>query len=41
MPEYNSHLFRFPGGVVGGKYAEIKNQAVQAALKMIEEKIAK
>lgn len=25
--EYNSHLFRFPGGFVGGKYAEIKNQA--------------
>lgn len=27
IPEYNSHLFRFPGGLVGGKYAEIKNQA--------------
>lgn len=25
--EYNSHLFRFPGGFVGGKYADIKNQA--------------
>ena len=25
--EYNSHLFRFPGGLPGGKYAEIKNQA--------------
>ena len=25
--EYNSHLFRFPGGLVGGKYADIKNQA--------------
>ena len=25
--EYNSHLFRFPGGFVGGKYAEIKKQA--------------
>ncbi len=25
--EYNSHLFRFPGGLAGGKYAEIKNQA--------------
>lgn len=25
--EYNSHLFRFPGGFVGGQYAEIKNQA--------------
>ena len=27
--EYNSHLFRFPGGLVGGKYAEIKRQANQ------------
>ena len=27
VPEYNSHLFRFPGGLVGGKYAEIKSQA--------------
>lgn len=26
-PEYNSHLFRFPGGLAGGKYAEIKKQA--------------
>ena len=25
--EYNSHLFRFPGGLVGGKYADIKIQA--------------
>lgn len=25
--EYNSHLFRFPGGFVGGQYVEIKNQA--------------
>lgn len=25
--EYNSHLFRFPGGLFGGKYAEIKSQA--------------
>lgn len=25
--EYNSHLFRFPGGLAGGKYAEIKAQA--------------
>ena len=25
--EYNSHLFRFPGGFAGGKYAEIKIQA--------------
>lgn len=24
---YDSHLFRFPGGYVGGKYAEIKKQA--------------
>ena len=27
VPEYNSHLFRFPGGLPGGKYAEIKKQA--------------
>ena len=27
--EYNSHLFRFPGGLVGGKYAEVKRQANQ------------
>lgn len=27
VPEYNSHLFRFPGGLVGGEYADIKNQA--------------
>lgn len=26
VPEYNSHLFRFPGGLAGGKYAEIKSQ---------------
>ena len=26
-PEYNSHLFRFPGGLAGGSYAEIKQQA--------------
>lgn len=26
-PDYNSHLFRFPGGLHGGKYAEIKMQA--------------
>ena len=24
---FNSHLFRFPGGLAGGKYADIKNQA--------------
>lgn len=29
VPEYNSHLFRFPGGSVGGKYAEIKSQAIE------------
>ena len=28
VPEYNSHLFRFPGGSVGGKYAKLKNQAI-------------
>ncbi len=27
VPEYNSHLFRFPGGLVGGKYAQIKSEA--------------
>lgn len=27
LPEYNSHLFRFPGGLSGGKYAQIKEQA--------------
>ena len=27
VPEYNAHLFRFPGGYYGGKYAEIKKQA--------------
>ena len=25
--EYNSHLFRFPGGIAGGLYAELKCQA--------------
>lgn len=25
IPEYNSHLFRFPGGSVGGQYRNIKN----------------
>ena len=28
-PEYNSHLFRFPGGLPGGKYAELKQEAKQ------------
>ena len=27
VPEYNSHLFRFPGGLAGGKYADIKQQS--------------
>lgn len=26
-PEFNSHLFRFPGGFYGGKYANIKKEA--------------
>lgn len=26
-PEYESHVFRFPGGLSGGKYAELKVQA--------------
>lgn len=28
-PEYNSHLFRFPGGLEGGKYADLKQEANQ------------
>lgn len=28
ISDYNSHLFRFPGGSVGGKYARIKNEAI-------------
>ena len=27
VPEYNSHLFRFPGGLPGGKYANLKKEA--------------
>ena len=27
--EYNPHLFRFPGGLPGGKYEEVKKQANQ------------
>lgn len=27
VQEYNSHLFRFPGGYAGGKYAQIKEEA--------------
>ena len=27
VPEYHSHLFRFPGGLPGGKYAQIKREA--------------
>lgn len=27
VPEYDSHLFRFPGGSTGGPYADIKSQA--------------
>ncbi|MCI8273363.1 MAG: polysaccharide deacetylase [Clostridia bacterium] len=27
QPDYNPHLFRFPGGYTGGKYAEVKRQA--------------
>ena len=30
--EYNSHLFRFPGGLVGGKFADVKNQANELLL---------
>lgn len=32
VPEYNSHLFRFPGGLVGGKYADIKSEAKELLL---------
>lgn len=28
IPEYSSHLFRFPGGSAGGKYSSIKKQAI-------------
>lgn len=28
-PEYNSHLFRFPGGLPGGKYSDLKKEAKQ------------
>lgn len=28
MPDYNPHLFRFPGGYWGGKYASIKTDAL-------------
>ena len=28
-PEYNSNIFRFPGGSIGGKHAELKNQAIE------------
>ena len=28
VEEYNSHLFRFPGGVPGGRYAQLKKEAV-------------
>lgn len=30
--EYNPHLFRFPGGLAGGKYAEVKAQAKELLL---------
>lgn len=29
IEEYSSHLFRFPGGSVGGKYKKVKNEAKQ------------
>lgn len=32
VPEYNSHLFRFPGGYFGGPYAEVKKQAKELLL---------
>ena len=33
IPEYQSHLFRFPGGSTGGTYATIKEEAI----KLLEE----
>lgn len=27
QPNYDPHLFRYPGGLIGGKYATIKNEA--------------
>jgi len=32
VPQYHSHLFRFPGGLVGGKYAKVKNEAKELLL---------
>lgn len=32
VTDYNSHLFRFPGGLAGGKYAEIKKEAKELLL---------
>ncbi len=29
VPEYNPHLFRFPGGSAGGRYSSIKKEAIQ------------
>lgn len=29
VPNYNPHLFRFPGGSSGGKYEEVKRQAIE------------
>lgn len=29
QPEYNPHLFRYPGGYWGGKYASVKKEALQ------------
>ena len=29
LQEYNSHLFRFPGGSYGGKYSQTKKQAIE------------
>lgn len=29
VPDYNSHLFRFPGGSSGGKYDNIKREAIE------------
>ena len=29
VPNYNPHLFRFPGGSSGGKYEDVKRQAIE------------
>ena len=33
--DYESHLFRFPGGLAGGKYADVKSQANEILKKIL------